>query len=492
MTRRILTLAAAAAALLVGAGSLGAGSLGAQPAAPRPDTARTRPTIDLPTVDLATFVRRVAAHHPTTRQARLLVDQARAELRVARGAFDPTLGASWERKTLGATEYYDYTTAALTLPTPLGVDVKLAYERADGRYASPDRRTPSGGLVTAGLSIPLGQRVLTDERRTALAVARTLRDVADAERDALVNRVLLQAVRDYARWYEGTRRADVARDGVALAEFRLAAVRRRVAAGEAAPLDTIEASLEARRRQVQLVEAEQAVFAARIAAEVHLWDERGLPDSLPAAAAPSDALPPSAAPTEGALAELIAASTRAHPDVLRAEARVEQAVAQQRLAAQQQIPFAAAEVAALAPVQGAESALVPAAGAASDMKLALTARTPLLFLRERGRADLASTRVDQLRLDRDRARREVAAAARTAANDVDGVARSIAAQRSAVDQAQLLLRGEQLRFEAGESTLFLVNARERVVLDERLRLASLEARALTARAELAMGVGRFW
>lgn len=448
-----------------------------------------RPAAAQSVLTLEEFVRRVAAHHPAVRQARLLVEQAREEQRIAAGGFDPTVSATWEQKRFGTTEYYDYANAALTVPTPLGVDLKLAYERADGRYVSPDRRTPAGGLVTAGLSLPLGQRIVTDERRTALAVARSMREAAGAERDAAVNRVLLQATRDYARWFEAERRAEVAREGVTLAEFRLDAVRRRVAAGEAAALDTVEALLEANRRRVQLVEAAQATFAARVMAEVHLWDARGLPDTLATGTVPSAALPPTpAAPVEGdaALAAWVAAAERAHPDVQRASARVEQAAALRRLAVQQQLPYAAAELGGLA---DAGAPRVLPSGSADDLKVGLTVRSPLLFLRERGRAGAAGLRVDQQQLERDRVRREVGATVRAAAGDVAAVERAIDGQRAAVELARRLLRGEQQRFEAGESTLFLVNARERAVLDEALRLAGLEARAFTAGAELAAALG---
>jgi outer membrane protein TolC len=80
-------------------------------------------------------------------------------------------------------------------------------------------------------------------------------------------------------------------------------------------------------------------------------------------------------------------------------------------------------------------------------------------------------------------------AVRIAANDLVTTVRLLDIQRITVTQAELLRAGEQRKFENGESTLFLVNARERLVLDERLKLAALEAKALGARAELAVSVG---
>jgi outer membrane protein TolC len=433
------------------------------------------------------FARVVRANHPVARQARLAADQADAEVRVARGAFDPTVTASWDQKTFGSTRYYDYVSAALKIPTPLGADIKVAYDRTRGRYFTPDRRTPNAGLLTAGISLPLGQRLLTDERRNALAVARALRDVADGDRAAAVNRLLLDAAKDYARWFETTRRIEVSREGVSLAEFRLRAVRARVVNGDAAAIDTVEALVELQRRQVQQAEAEQGAFAAELTVTAYVWDARGQPAPLPTDVAPV-ADGPTGFTLDGAdVPSLVARAERRHPNVIRAQGRVEQAAAQRRFVAQQLIPFAEAELGSLADAGAGGTA--PPFETEGDYKAGLTARVPLLFMKERGRLDAASARLDQQSAERQRVRRDVGNAVRIAANDLATTERLLDIQRVTVTQAELLRAGEQRKFENGESTLFLVNARERLVLDERLKLAALEAKALGARAELAVSVG---
>jgi outer membrane protein TolC len=396
------------------------------------------------------------------------------------------VSASLDRKRFGGTEYYDYASAALKIPTWLGVDFKVGYERSTGEYISPDRRTPSGGLLVAGISLPLGQRLLTDERRNALAVARALRDVADGDRIAAVNRLLLGAAKDYARWFEARRRLEVAREGEGLASFRLRAVRARVANGDAAAIDTVEALVELQRRQVQSAEAEQAAFAAELTVSAYLWTSRGAPAELPAGGAP--VLPGRTdVPGPADVAALVERAERRHPDLRRVEARVDQAAAQRLYAAQQVIPFAAAELSSIA--DRAVDAGAPPFAVDRDYKAGLALTTPLLFMKERGRLNAASLRLEQQRVERARVRRDVGNAVRIAANDLATVHRLLDIQRTTVTQARLLRDGEQRKFENGESTLFLVNARERLELDEQLKLAALEARALAARAELAVSVG---
>jgi len=465
-----------ARAALAAAFTLFAGVVGAQ----APDSVRPLTFDD--------FYRQVRAHHPVVRQARLVAEQAGEELRIARGAFDPTVEASWNQKTFGSTEYYNYVEGALKIPTPLGADVKIGYERAAGQYISPDRRTPSGGLVTAGISIPLGQRLLTDERRNAIAVARGLRGVAEGERAATVNKLLLQAAKDYGRWFEAWRRAALTRDNVALAEFRLEAVRRRYANGDVAAIDTVEALLEVQRRTVQQAEAEQALFASALTAAAYLWDARGAPVELPPGAVPAGA---GIAPTpidSADVPRLLALARRQHPELRRIAGRIEQTEAQRLFAGQQVIPFLQGELSALA--AGAQtSGLSTPFDTREDFKAGATVRTPLLFMKERGRFNLASQRLEQQQWERDRLRREIGVIVRTALNDLAVTERLIAIQGVTVVQSRILRDGEQRRYENGESTLFLVNTRERNVLDEEIKLAALQAKYVAARAELAVAAG---
>jgi outer membrane protein TolC len=428
----------------------------------------------------------VAAHHPVVRQARLLAEQARADLLAARGAWDPSMTATLSSKTFGGKEYYDYAEAALRIPTPLGADLKLGYERNVGEYASDDIRTPRRGLVTAGLSIPLGQRIATDERRAALRQARALVDVADADRRALVNKLLLDAAKDYARWYEAWRRLDVARGGVSLAAFRLGAVRGRVAAGEAAAVDTVEARLEVQRREVALLEADAAWFAATLAVSAHLWDARGMPVPLPDGTRPS-AEGLRAEPIDPAdVPEWLALALRRHPDLLKNAGKIRAQEALRLLAAQRLIPFAELSLASLADRDEAGEVAAPSS---DDVKTGLVVRSPLLFMRERGALGGYSSKLEAERVERDRLRREVELEVRTAANELLVLDRLLVLQRDAIAQARALRDAEQRRFDAGESSLLVVNLRERLVLDEELKLAALEAKYAGARAGLAVALG---
>ncbi len=434
------------------------------------------------------FVDIVLANHPVAQQARVVAEQARAELRQAWGAFDPKLQLAWDQKTFGGSSYYNYFDADLKIPLPIGADVTLAYDRSMGRFINPDRRTTGDGTFTAGISIPLGQRIITDERRTALRQAEAARDAGIAERSAIVNKLLFSAAKDYGAWYEAWRRRAIAEEGEALADFRLRAVRLRVVAGESAPIDTIEGLMELQRRQVTRYETEAQFYVATLNLTAYLWSARGEPAPLP-----PDAKPVLDGIGRGGLDStrlegLLATAARRNPDLLKVQAKLRQAEAERLLATQGLLPLAEAKLAGLAE-RGGDTAFFNRERLDNNYKAALAISTPLLFLKETGKFGATGAKLEFQQFERDRLRRDVEFDARAAMFDLNNLQRLIERQTAIVRNTRIVRDAEQIRFENGEGTLLILNLRERMVLDEAGKLAAIEAKVASARGALALATG---
>lgn len=440
------------------------------------------------TLTLAAFLAEVRAHHPVARQATLLEERAAADARVAVGRlFDPVLTASWDRKQFGGSEYYNYLEADLRVPTPLGVDVTLGLDRTRGTRTGADRFTPEAGTVSLGLSLPLGQGIVSDRRRAAAAEARALRDAAVGEGAAARNKLLYEATAAWAEWHAATAIAALATEGVQLAEVRLAATRQRVIAGDAAPIDTIEASLEVARRRAADAFATADLVAARETLEAMRWDAAGAPIALPASLRPGTFRvdPP---PSDARLATWLEEARRAHPEVRRTTGRADAARAARRQALVELLPDVTAKVARLAD-RDALDGLSGFPETGGNYSFGVKASTSLLLWSERGQAAAAGARLESADLGVADALRRMSAAARTAAAMLEAATVARENQAVAVTYARRLLEAEVTRFDAGESTLFLLNLRERTLLDESARLADTEAKAITARAALAVALG---
>ena len=440
------------------------------------------------------FFEIVRRNHPVVRQARLIEEGADGDLTAAIGNFEPKLEARWETKRFGSslpgpqTLYYNYADVTLKIPTPLGADFKIGYERASGRFINPQFTTPNNGLFSAGFSLPLGQRILTDERRTALRVARALLDVAQAERQSLTNMLLFSAAKSYAEWYSNALQLQVIRDGVSLADQRDTAITRRVRAGDAAGIDSIEAAAELNRRRAQLQAAEQSYFSARMDLTSYLWDQRGQPQDLAQNSVPSDSGLGRMVLDSAAVPALLARVLSVHPTVLKAEGKVDQAAADRALARQAIFPLASADISALRS-QGTSFDVGNTLNRDANYKGAVNVSSPLLFFKERGKFRSTDAKFDRAGLELREMRRDVTLLVRSAINDLSQYEAQLALQRDAVRLFRILSAGERARFDAGESNLFLVNTRERAVLDEELKYVALQAKYLTARVALAVAAG---
>ncbi len=436
-----------------------------------------------PAIGLTEFQQRVARSHPVAQTAVLSARRAAIAVSVARGAFDPTLSAILEQKRFKGIGYYDELEVRALVPTPFGVDFKLGWERADGQIINPERATPLNGLLTASVVLPLGRRIVTDERRTALKQATAAADAADAERTQVTLALLTASARAFGLWYDAEARARIAREGEALAEFRLGAVRSRIVAGDAAAIDSIEARLEVRSRRVARVDAENDALAARTAAQVFIWDDALAPEVRPAtlSAIPSP-------PADEVVATRLAALVGAHPTVRRAEARLREVTAGRALARQGLLPDARVELGALNAGRAANDLF--ALGATDEnYKVSGSLSQSLLLLKERSRLGMAELGVDIGDWEVALARRQVEAGIQIALAEWRTLSETRGLQAESVADAEALLAGEVRRFEAGESSLLIVNLRERALIAERNTLARIEGRLIAAAASFAQATG---
>ena len=221
----------------------------------------------------------------------------------------------------------------------------------------------------------------------------------------------------------------------------------------------------------------------------YLWDARGQPRDLIAGSVPSDSGLGRVVLDSASVPQLLARVLALHPDVRKAEGKATQAGAERSLARQAMIPLASADLYALSPGSGNGFDAGGALNRDGNFKGAINVSSPLLFFKERGKFQSTDAKADGADLQVRETRRDVTLLVRTAINDLSLFEAQLALQRDAVRLFRILSAGEQAKFDAGESNLFLVNTRERQVLDEELKYVALQAKYLASRAALAVAAG---
>ena len=403
----------------------------------------------------------VERHHPTIAEAVAREDAARAEVMAARGGFDPQLSAYGAVRRGG---YYDLTRVDIELrqPTPLwGAELWAGYRRGDGqqdRYPTYyDDETLDGGEIRAGVSVPLWRNGPLDARRAARERALFGADAAEQARRATELELRGEGLSAYWKWVAAGRQLAVTTRLRDLAQARLEQVRGRVRAGAIPEVEALEAERSVLSRQGSWVSARRYLEAAALQLSLYLRDRAGRPTVPHEGRLPSSLdLPPELPDVDTAVLRAVSC----HPELRSARASIERSrvgrdLARARRAPQVDVSFQVSRD------FGQGGTTLPGTVYEGGLRVAM----PLGLRTARGELDAAeaslSAAEQSLRLKEDVLAtkiRDVASAYRAAKERYD-LAHALA------DTTERLATAELRRFEAGATTLLVVNLREQAAAE---------------------------
>jgi len=200
----------------------------------------------------AEFVRQLMRFHPRATQATLLKEEGRQEVLAARGLFDPVLGSSFYRKKYQQNIYYDKLDVGVHQPlTFLGMDLRAGLELNSGIFLNPERTTPTAGLAHAGLSIPLLQGMMIDERRTQLRLSKLYREQTNIEFVDMNNKLLLEGLDAYWKWNRARLRLNVLEEVLENNIVVFRGIKSSFLQGDRPAIDTVEAFQQLQRIELQ-------------------------------------------------------------------------------------------------------------------------------------------------------------------------------------------------------------------------------------------------
>lgn len=456
-----------------GAQPAGAQPAGAQPAGAQPAAAPVILTLD-------ELYGQITANHPIARQAALFNETAAQELRMARGQFDPKLSYDYSSKYFKNIDYFIHSDAQLKIPVWTGTDIKIGVEDNEGRYLNPEGITAGGnGLIYAGISVPIGQGLLIDQRRAALRQAQVFQDIAEAERVKMLNKLFFQIAKDYWQWYFAYYQERYAREGYDLARFRYNGLVQRVQNGDMAAIDTVEAKILLQQRQIDLRTAEIELTNAKLILSTHLW----APDNQ--AVELADGVVPVAEPMADQRLELNSLLTFAekeHPEIIKLNRKLDQLAIERRLAKEMLKPTLMVNYNFLTQNPNTEAASIGRYD--QNFKFGGTFAMPIFLRKERAKVQLTEIKISQNTFERTDVVRNIQVQVETAFNQMRNLQDILLIQSDMVNNYQILLRGEDQKFLNGESSLFLVNTRETKLIEARIKLADLRHKYGKAIAEL--------
>ncbi len=420
---------------------------------------------------LEDFYGLILQNHPVVKQAKLLEQNAQQEIRLARGAFDPKLMSDYDNKNFKGTEYWDIWQHELKVPVWFNTDLKVQYNKANGQYVGEDLANTEDGLLAVGISVPIGRGMFIDQRRAALRQAELMTDMAEAERIKMINKVLLQAAKDYWEWYYTYAEYQIRVQAFDLADFRFNGVKQNVVNGDQAPIDSVEAKITVQNRFIEQEQSWIEFKNASLLISNYLWDPNNSPLEL------SENIRPTLNETieylsEQELNDLITQAKEQHPEIRKLNAKYKQYEIEQRLNRENLKPQLTANYNFLTnqDVSAIENGIL----FEDNYKFGFEFSLPLFLRKERAKLQKTNLKLIENNLERNITRREIANEINATHNTMINLRDMVNLQELMVSNYETLVNGEITKFENGESSLFLVNSRESKLIEAQSKLLKLK------------------
>ncbi|MCU0398946.1 MAG: TolC family protein [Cyclobacteriaceae bacterium] len=430
-----------------------------------PDTARA--------FTLESFYFMVMENHPVAKQAALLSDMAKQEIRLARGNFDPKIEVQYLTKNFKDTEYYRLFDGVVKFPTLFPVDPKIGVERNKGQYLNPERYISDEfdyQQFYAGVSLPLGKGLITDERRIALKQAELFQQMTEAEQIKMINKLLLEAAKDYWGWYNAYYHYRLLNRGAAVAFEIFRRTKINAEQGEAAVIDTIQAKITWQQRIIEQQEALLDFQNTGIVLSTYLWDSLGNPLALLPNLAPileKDMLSMSAEELN-ALAEQARAN---HPELRKLSVKLMQLENERRLANEFLKPRLDLNYNFIN--QPFDPNFNTNLNWGEDYKFGLDFSFPVLIRKERAKLAQTRLKISGTEYERNLTERQIINEINTAYNALTNTAAILVNLSDMVNNYERLLFAELLNFENGESDLFKINVQQEKLIQSQTKLVKL-------------------
>ncbi|WP_299154105.1 TolC family protein [uncultured Christiangramia sp.] len=422
------------------------------------------------------YLQMVKTFHPVVRQARLKADLGDAELLKARGGFDPKIEANYDRKDFKDTRYFDLFNAAFKIPTWYGVELKAKFEQNEGFYLNPQNTVPDDGLFAAGISVPIGQGLFINERMAALQQAKAYQQQSIADQQLAVNKVLYEASVAYFDWISAYRELKLYNNFIENAQFRYDGILSSFEVGDKPAIDTLEADIQIQDRKLSLEQARLKFFKASQQLGTYLWAENNTPLVIRERVYPEDALfENSTIPSEF----LSDTEITMHPKIRSLEYKVEILEFDRRLKANKLLPKLDLEYNFLSGDPDILRSFVN-----ENYKVGVNFSIPLFLRKERGDLQKSKIKLQDAELELYSEQLNLQNKIRALKEQFLSYQEQVLMINQLVENYEIMLNAEERKLQLGESSVFLVNTREKSLISAKLKQISVQEKLWNTRAEL--------
>ncbi len=439
---------------------------------------------DAKVLSVEDFIAKVKANHPLAKVASIQVDKANANLLTAKGGFDPTIELNASSKTYDTKNYYYYNNASIKVPLPIG-DIKTGIENNGGQFLESE--ITSGRSSYIGLEIPLAKGLMIDKRRAFLQQAKIAVQQNAAQQRALMNNLLLEAYISYYQWAATHKLYTIYNGYVQVSKIRLKLVKTLNANGDRALMDTVEAFTQLQNFELLQMDASIKLTSAILDINNFIWDENGLAQNIASDVLPETAMFGNTIITKK-LIDLVQNSSLQNPLLQQYKFKIETLQVEKKLKYQNLLPTINLKGNILNnnyyPLKNLGISLLE-----NNNKWGIDIKIPLRFREGRGEYRFTKLKIEESALELKQKIQEIENKIKDYYNQFLQLQKQLQVANDAFNNYTSLLKSETLRFNNGESSLFLVNTRENKVLEMQQKIIEIQAKLLKMKYSLDWAAG---
>ncbi len=424
------------------------------------------------------FLGFVKKYHPAVKQANLNINEAQANLMMARGGFDPKIEVDFSKKQFKDTEYYSILNSSFKIPTWYGIELKAGFDNSEGVYLNPENTTPNSGLTSLGITVPIGQGLFINQRMATLRSAKIQLQLSESERKLEAIEVLYEASLAYFNWKKNYDEVVLYERYYKNADIRFKGIKSLIEQGDKPAIDSIEARININNRLLNLEDSKLKLTKSQLELSNFLWLENNIPLELAEDMIPETTLDKTLVETLKTNDLMQEASIANHPKLNALQNKLEMLNIERKFKANLLLPKIDLGYHYLSEPSNFDNYEF------NDYKIGVNFSFPIFLRKERGSLKLTKFKIQDTEFDL--AFEKVQLINKINAQQTE--IKSLLKQRQLIDDLvrdyNAMLAAEERMFSLGESSMFLINSRENTLVSSQLSKIALENRFYISNAML--------
>ncbi len=420
--------------------------------------------------------------HPLAKSASLEKLRAEAELLESRGLFDPKLFMDWDQKHFDNKDYFAVGEGGIKLPTRWGMEFKATFNQTRGQFLNPMLNLPANGQLNLGVKVNALQGFRIDAARSQMQQAQLELTRSQALFTMGIADLYIVSSEIYWKWWTSFHQLQQYNYAVDLAQERFENIAESFFQGDKPAIDTLETFIQVQNRRNNYNDALIAYQEACLKLANFFGGDQDMAAALlnryrPVEEFNSQELP--IAPEENLLLNNL---ETIHPELRDLEQQRAQLEIEQRWAKEQMLPKLNLEYNFLGngwnlmntiPAEGQNAGINQLL--TQNFKWGLQFEMPIFFRKARGKMEQVKIKATQTELKREQKGISLRNKIKNYSLELQNINNQIRLMEEMVANYESLLQAERIKFDIGESSVFLLNSREQKLIESRLKLVKTKS-----------------